>query len=169
MKYTAFISISIFTIAALTGCGGKDPKLAVATAKVEEAIKAHFSKYEEDTYTTLIRRYMLKDMLIQVKGITIEAESSNLTEADRINEVTWKGICTLNYSVARRCVMNLNDIKWDEWKDQSSEDLPSRIWIEEKDGKMVIAGSNLYMAGEDFTLESCVKDDDSNAFIEMIK
>ncbi len=108
----------------------------VALEKAMENFRAHWQQCG-DSYLSIVERPGSETRIEELKGprpYFPDDVNKPLTEADRLNGLTWKGVVFFNYGAMRR--YDAREKSWSEWRPQGTA-RTGYWWLEitDKDGK----------------------------------
>lgn len=75
--------------------------------------------------------------IVERRGISFQTEPSQITEADRLNGITWQGHVAERYTVERGYVPGRG---WQDWTNSGSYTIP-RVYVVQKHGVWEVSGN----------------------------
>lgn len=140
----------VLAVASSLGCG----RASAAHQAAEEFLAKKVVHCGDSVYTLWdLRRIEQEQPPFEFRDFDWEVEPKEISEADRLNGITFHGFVVLSWSAHRSA-----GTKWGEWKGSSGKSwspFPTRFEVLEKNDKWTFPTSWLAQGLDDFSAPDC--------------
>ena len=106
------ITFALFTVCALSSCSALRPNTSEAEGNVRSEFEQSYSKCGDSYFANNVPWG-----LVQFKDVTFNVKQLDLSDADKLNNVEWKGAATVSCQLTR--LYNYGTRKWSDWSSKN--------------------------------------------------